>query len=74
MVPASGNDSEARLAEIEAKLGFAEDLLEQLNRTVFRQQEQLDLLQQELRVLYQQVKEAIPPEAREPGDEIPPHY
>ena len=65
---------EARLAEIEAKLSLAEDLVEQLNRTVYRQQQQLDLLQEELRVLYRQVQEAQTEEARGPRDEIPPHY
>ena len=44
---------ESRLAEIEVKLSFAEDLLEELNRTVVRQQQQIDQLQQELRALRQ---------------------
>jgi SlyX protein len=74
MNPVPATNLEARLAEIEAKLSFTEDLLDQLNRTVFRQQEQIDLLQQELRVLYQQVKEAMPSEPRNLADEVPPHY
>lgn len=69
-----GADTEARLAEIEAKLSFTEDLVEQLSGTVYRQQQQIDLLQQELRVLYQQVREVLPEDARGPADEIPPHY
>jgi hypothetical protein len=40
--------SEARIDELEAKLSFAEDLIDELNRSVFRQQEQLDLMQQQL--------------------------
>ena len=44
---------ESRLAEIEAKLSFSEDLLDELNRTVVRQQQQIDQLQQELRALRQ---------------------
>ena len=40
---------ETRLAEIEIKLSYSEDLLEELNRTVFRQQQQIEQLQQELR-------------------------
>lgn len=65
---------ESRLAEIEAKLSLTEDLVEQLNHTVFRQQQQIDLLQQEFRVLYQQVKDAVPAESRGSDDEVPPHY
>jgi len=38
---------ESRLAEIEIKLSYSEDLLEELNRTVFRQQQQIEQLQQE---------------------------
>jgi SlyX protein len=64
---------ESRLTEIEVKLGFTEDLLEELNRTVYRQQQQIDRLQQELRALRLQVN-AMPSEQQGPRDEIPPHY
>src|SRR3990172_7640559 len=47
---------ESRLAEIEIKLSYSEDLLEELNRTVFRQQQQIEQLQQELRALRQQLQ------------------
>jgi SlyX protein len=66
--------AQARLTEIETKLAFAEDLLETLNQTVARQQGQIDSLQQQLRLLHQQLKEAVPDETRTPRDEIPPHY
>ena len=65
---------ESRLAEIEVKLSFSEDLLDELNRTVIRQQQQIDQLQQELRVLRQQMQAAIPAEAPGPHDETPPQY
>lgn len=64
----------ARLAEIETKLAFAEDLIETLNQTVIRQQGQIDLVQQQLRLLHQQMQDALPDETRTPRDEIPPHY
>jgi SlyX protein len=66
--------TQARLTELETKLAFAEDLLETLNQTVARQQGQIDSLQQQLRLLHQQMKEAVPDEARTPRDDIPPHY
>ena len=65
---------ESRLEELEAKIGFAEDLLDALNRTVYRQQQQIDRLQQELRALREQLREVAPPEPGSPGGEIPPHY
>ena len=43
---------EARITELEIKLGLSEDHLEELNRTVFRQQQQIDLLQAQIRELY----------------------
>jgi SlyX protein len=66
--------NDARLTELETKLAFAEDLLETLNQTVARQQGQIDSLQQQLRLLHQQLKDAVPDETRTPRDEIPPHY
>jgi SlyX protein len=66
--------NESRFTELETKLAFAEDLLETLNQTVARQQSQIDSLQQQLRLLHQQMKDAVPDEARTPRDEIPPHY
>jgi SlyX protein len=65
---------ESRLAEIEVKLSFSEDLLEELNRTVYRQQREIDQLQQELRALRQQVESAMPAEPRSLRDDTPPHY
>ena len=65
---------EARLNELEAKLAFAEDLVETLNQTVIRQQAQLDSMQQQLRLLHQRLQDAQPEETRSLRDEIPPHY
>lgn len=65
---------EERLNELEAKLAFAEDLIETLNQTVIRQQGQLDLLQRQIRLLHQQLLDSLPDNARTPKDEIPPHY
>lgn len=66
--------TQARLDELEAKLAFAEDLIDTLNQTVVRQQGQIDSLQQQLRLLHQRLQDALPGEARAPRDEIPPHY
>lgn len=65
---------ESRITELEIKLGLSEDHLEELNRTVFRQQQQIDLLQAQIRELYQLMQPAAPAETRNPRDEIPPHY
>ena len=66
---------ERRLVELEIKAGFTEDLLDQLNAQVYRQQQQIDALIQELR----QWRERLPEsgggtEGRNLRDDIPPHY
>lgn len=63
-----------RIAELEIKLSFAEDQIEELNRTVFRQQQTIDLLHRELRALRDQLVASLPAEQRSLRDEVPPHY
>jgi SlyX protein len=65
---------ENRVTELEVKLAFAEDLLETLNTTVYRQQERIEQLELLVRDLRQLVLQAIPAEQRSLRDEIPPHY
>ena len=65
---------EARIAELEVKLSFCEELLEELNKTVYRQQQQIDLLQKEMAALREQVKSSMPAEQHSAADETPPHY
>jgi SlyX protein len=63
-----------RLEKIENKLSLSEDLLEELNKTVYQQQRQIDQLQREIVRLREQMLTAMPNEARNLNDEIPPHY
>lgn len=65
---------EARIAELEVKLSFCDELLEEVNRTVYRQQQQIDLLQKEIANLREEVKASMPSEPHAPLDETPPHY
>lgn len=62
-----------RLTELEIKSSFNEDLLEQLNQIVFRQQEQIDALIREVRELRRQQPENSGGMSG-PRDELPPHY
>ena len=65
---------ESRITELEIKLGLGEDHLEELDRTVFSQQKQIDLLQAQIRELYHLLQPAAPSEPRNLRDDIPPHY
>jgi SlyX protein len=63
-----------RLTELEVKSAFAEDMLDALNATVYRQQQQIERLLREVKELREQVAAAAPGEFRSLRDEIPPHY
>jgi len=63
-----------RIIELESKLTLAEDLLDELNRTVFRQQQEIERLQAQMRQIVLQLQSAPSAEARSAEEEIPPHY
>ena len=65
---------EARITELEIKASFTEDLLDQLNMTIYRQQELIDRLAQEVIQLRRQVPEGGGTAPRNLRDELPPHY
>jgi len=68
-------EAAARLTELEIKASYAEDLLEQLNMTIYRQQRQIDSLVQQLAQLREQSGSATQDAAtRNLRDELPPHY
>ncbi|WP_137939903.1 SlyX family protein [Chitinivorax sp. B] len=67
---------EDRINELEIKLSFQEDLLDTLNQTVVLQQQQIDSLQRQLQMLYQQFRD-MKDRGEEGGllaNERPPHY
>jgi SlyX protein len=66
--------SDARIAEIEIKLSFNEDLLDELNRTVARQQQRIDDLEHLVRDLRLQLQRSLPADPGDSAHDIPPHY
>lgn len=65
---------EQRLTDLEVKACFTEDLVDDLNRLVARQQDQIDLLLREIGRLRQQGTDTEPAGFRSLRDELPPHY
>ena len=63
-----------RMMELEIKSSYAEDLLEQLNMTIYRQQQQIDMLINEVSELKRQAPEGGQGAPRNLRDELPPHY
>lgn len=66
--------TEQRLTDLEIKLGFTEDLVDQLNQVIIRQQQQLDWLLREVTQLRQQAPDDGSAVFRSLRDELPPHY
>ena len=65
---------DSRVTRLEEKSAFSEDLLEQLNEVIVRQQGQIDLLVREVTRLKQQAVALEAPGFRSLRDELPPHY
>ena len=63
-----------RLTALEIKASYSEDLLDQLNMTIYRQQQQIERLLMELDDLRRRVPEGGSHNASNARDEIPPHY
>ncbi len=71
----SSTDTEQRFIDLEIKIGFMEDLLDNLNTLVARQQQHIDLLVKEVTQLrLQQEDGGGSPVFRSLRDELPPHY
>lgn len=67
---------EERLINIEAKITFQEDLLEELNKTVYQQQQKLDRLEAVCEMLAGHIQ-SLAESGNEEGklaNERPPHY
>ncbi|ALM82633.1 SlyX family protein [Bordetella sp. N] len=64
-----------RIDELEIKASFADDMLEQLNDVILRQQRQIDALARQLADMRQQVDQAGSGTTLSTlREEIPPHY
>lgn len=66
--------TEERLVNIETKLTFQEDLIEELNKTVYQQQKKLDRLEAVCASLARQIESLAEAHEGKPVNERPPHY
>lgn len=65
---------ESRITELEIKLSHCEDNIDALNHTVFRQQQQMELLQAQIRELYRMTQSESSTDNPDHRDDVPPHY
>ncbi len=70
----SPQDLARRVEHLELQLSDQDDQLDQMNLTLYRQQQQIDRLVRDLALLRQQVPEGGAAAPRSLRDDIPPHY
>lgn len=63
-----------RLTNLEIKTTYTEDLVEQLEQIIVRQQQQLDLLLREVAQLQQPLTDGGLGASRSLRDDLPPHF
>lgn len=68
------NIPQKTIEDLQSRLVFQEDAIEQLNRTVARQDQTIDLLRQQVQYLYGQLKQLSEQRPESAQNEIPPHY
>ena len=66
--------SDDRIAEIEIKIAFQEDLIQTLNNIVASQQQQISRLEETCKYLNERINNKSEEEHINQGAEIPPHY
>jgi len=66
--------NEERLVKIETKISFQEDLIEELNKTVYQQQKQLERLHAICESLASHVDSLAAATEGKSAHERPPHY
>ena len=67
-------DTDQRLTDLEIKASFTEDMVDQLEQVIVRQQRQIDLLLRDIEQLRQPSTDGGIGPARSLRDELPPHY
>ncbi len=65
---------EKRLVDIETKLAYQEDTLQELNRVIVNHEQRLERLETTLKLLIERLREVTATESTKPLDEKPPHY
>ena len=65
---------EERVTNLEIKLSFTEDLVEELNQTIYKQQQIIEVLNKEIRTLKMNIESSGASGSKSLRDDIPPHY
>ena len=66
--------TDQRLTNLEIKATYTEDLVEQLDKIIARQQLQIDLLLRKVAALRQPAVDSTQTTGRNPHEDLPPHF
>ena len=70
----NSDNTDQRLTDLEIKATYTEDLVEQLDRIIARQQQKIDLLMREVAELRQPAADSTQATGRGLRDDLPPHF
>lgn len=72
----NNDQAQQQIEDLQSRLAFQEDAIDQLNKTVADQQQSIEVLRQQLQYLHSQLQQLAEQQVGhgEPGSEIPPHY
>ncbi len=70
----TGNDGDARLGDLEARIAEQEKAIAELSDELYRQQRHVALLDMQVRHLMERMTALTAEPAPRPQDETPPHY
>ena len=68
------NTTQEQLIELETRLAYQEDTMQQLSDQIYQQQQQIDRLEKLVIQLLDQTREIMASSSGEVSDERPPHY
>ncbi|MEQ1635636.1 MAG: SlyX family protein [Methylococcales bacterium] len=66
--------NEQRFVELEIKVAYQEDLLQDLNQIIIKQQQQVERLEATCKMLHERIKSLQERGAELDVDQAPPHY
>ncbi len=66
--------NDEKIIDIETRLAYQDDTIQQLNDVIYRQQQQLDKLEKTMQLLLAKIQDLMAGSAEEVANEKPPHY
>ncbi|MGB3624156.1 SlyX family protein [Ketobacter sp. MCCC 1A13808] len=66
--------TDEKIIDIQTRLAFQDDTIQELNDVIYRQQQQIDKLEKTVHLLLGKVQDLMSSSSEEIIDEKPPHY